>query len=175
MVFVANAPGPPELSHSSSACSCLEDFGFHCPSLPATADVPVSMTSSATIARKLGFSVVGVMHWSAGAQVFREAEGRVSTNVMVRDLDVADTTVFFLPGKTAENQSKDGHTSQTSCEPRITNIPNHFVRRWSGAVVPQSASPFQERLSKSPRTGTSENHAPPPHPSQLRSNCRRND
>ena len=65
--------------------------------------------------------------------------------------------LFFCPEKIAENQSKDGHTSQTSCEPHMTSIP-----------VPQSASPFQERLSKSPRTGPSENHAPPPHPRQLR-------
>ena len=63
-------PGPPELSHSCSACSCLVGFGFHGPSLPAAADVAVSMTSLATIAqpvRKLGFSVVGVMHWSLRA------------------------------------------------------------------------------------------------------------
>ena len=75
---------------------------------------------------------------------------------------------FFAEKNFAEHQFKDGHTSQTSCETRITSTPNQFVRRWGGAVVPQSASLFQERLSKSPRTGAHENHAPLPHPRQLR-------
>ena len=55
-------PGPPDLSLSCSACSCREGFDFHCPSLPAAADVAVSMTYLGTIAqpaRKLG-------SWSSG-------------------------------------------------------------------------------------------------------------
>ena len=47
--------------------------------------------------------------------------------------------VFF---DTEEQQCKISH--MTSRETRITSIPTHFVRRWGGAVVPQSASPFQE-------------------------------
>ena len=64
-------PEPPELSHSCSVCSCLAKFDFYCPSsLPAAADVAVSMTLLATIAqraRRLVFLVGGAMRWSRRA------------------------------------------------------------------------------------------------------------
>ena len=61
------APESPDVSPSCSACFCREGFDFHCPSLPAAAGVAVSMTPLATtaqLARKLGFLVVGVLRWS---------------------------------------------------------------------------------------------------------------
>ena len=45
-------------------------------------------------------------------------------------------------------------------------VSNHFISRGGRAIVPRSSTSFQQRHCEGAGTGTSQNRAPPPQPSQ---------
>ena len=82
---------------SSSAFCFIVAFTCHCLLLLVSADVAVLSTRLAIIgqlARGRESLAGGVLQWRVrAAQICREAGGRVTTNVMVRDLDLAAPNV----------------------------------------------------------------------------------
>ena len=60
-----------------------------------------------------------------------------------------------------------GSNNATSRETRAKGVPIHFISRRGGAIVPRSGTSFQPRQCEGAGTGTSQNRAPPPQPSQL--------
>ena len=53
-----------------------------------------------------------------------------------------------------------------SRRPSVTGVPNHFISRRGGAIMPRSSPSFQQRQCEGAGTGTSQSRAPPPQPSQ---------
>ena len=136
-------------SRSESCCVDASDSPFLCVRAPA--DVAASWTSMAIIeqrVRKQGFWVEEVSSWSV-QQVCREAGGRVSTNVFVRDLDIADHA--RLDGRrlevVADGLSWRGAQLVVTTPPRRVTPQQNAHHQWSsagesspqeGAHVPQT-------------------------------------
>ena len=69
------------------------------------------------------------------------------------------------------SQQVSQQNQRPSCEPRVARVPNHFSRRGRWTITPLGGTTFQERQRESTSAGASQNHAPPPDPSEFRADA----
>ena len=95
----------------------------------------------------------------------RTADHTTSGQIATTIVPQASREVFTFFLRDTRRKISANTVSKSPRETRITSLSKNIVSRWNGSIVHQNASPFRERLCKSPRTG--EIRAPLPHPRQL--------
>ena len=138
-----------ELIRSRSGCCCCAASACHCPFPAVSARVAVLLTSLAITeqhAARWGCLARGLCRISVVAQICREGGARVSTNVMVRDFDIAQENSDSRRGFVSLWRSATGSGRDIGvCAPwRWIAVEESRHNQWSGSEARSQAEGRQE-------------------------------